>query len=308
MAQPRPRPSDASPRELTVRAHALDHRVLEWTTEGTRSDLPPVVLVHGYMDAAGTWDLVAPTLAESRRVLAPDMRGYGGGARVGEAGYYYFPDYVFDLADLVDALVGDGRFHLVGHSMGGTVSTLYAGAFPDRVASLAILEGVGPPDNPPAVAPVRMRRWIDQVRKVREGGRAQPSLSRAEALDRLAANHTGVDRAILEGRIPHLTSPAAGGRVTWSFDVLHRTVSPLGFSAAVYMEFAKLVTAPTLFVDGGATGFHPPDEAERLACFAELERVVLDGAGHMMHWTQPKALAAALATHVERATGPQAPA
>ncbi|MBL8607908.1 MAG: alpha/beta hydrolase [Myxococcales bacterium] len=295
-----PRRADAHLRELTVRAHALDHRVLEWTTESSRTDLPPVVLVHGYMDAAGTWDLVAPALAATRRVLAPDMRGYGGGARVGEAGYYYFPDYVFDVADLVDALVAGGRFHLVGHSMGGTVATLYAGTFPERVASLAILEGVGPPDNPPSVAPVRMRRWIEQVRKVREGGRAQPSLSPSEALDRLAANHPGVDRAILEGRVPHLASPAEGGRVTWAFDVLHRTVSPVGFSAAVYMEFAKLVTAPTLFVDGGPTGFHPPDEAERLACFAELERVVLDGAGHMMHWTRPDALAAALAALVER--------
>ncbi len=268
----------------------------------------PVVLVHGYMDAAGTWDLVAPRLARARRVLAPDMRGYGEGARVGEGGYYYFPDYVFDLADLVDRLAGGAPFHLVGHSMGGTIATLYAGAFPERVRSLALLEGLGPPDNPPSVAPVRMRRWIDQVRAIRGAQSAHPTMTRDEALARLAKNHAAIDRAVLETRLPHLVRDLGDGRVTWAFDVLHRTVSPMAFSAATFREFAKLVAAPVLFVDGGPTGYHPPDEDDRLAAFARVERLALPDAGHMMHWTRPEPLADALAEFVARADSPQAPA
>ena len=297
-------PASTTPVTHEVVAHGLVHRVLEWPARGGAPERPPVVLVHGYMDAAGTWDLVAPRLAEDRRVLAPDMRGYGGGARVGEGGYYYFPDYVFDVADLVDQLAAGGPFHLVGHSMGGTISTLYAGAFPERVRSLALLEGLGPPDNPPSVAPIRMRRWIDQVRSVRATGGGQaghPTMSRDEALGRLAKNHAAIDRALLETRLPHLVRDAGDGRVTWAFDVLHRTVSPMAFSAATFAEFAKLVTAPVLFVDGGPTGYHPPDEDERLAAFAKVERLVLDDAGHMMHWTRPAPLADALAAFVAAA-------
>jgi len=51
------------------------------------------------------------------------------------------------------------------------------------------------------------------------------------------------------------------------------------------------VTCPVLFVSGGAPGWHPADEAERLAMFPHLQRAEIDDAGHMMHWTRPAELA-----------------
>jgi hypothetical protein len=44
-------------------------------------------------------------------------------------------------------------------------------------------------------------------------------------------------------------------------------------------------------VSGGPAGWHPPDEAERLACIPHASRFELPSAGHMMHWTEPGALA-----------------
>jgi pimeloyl-ACP methyl ester carboxylesterase len=63
------------------------------------------------------------------------------------------------------------------------------------------------------------------------------------------------------------------------------------FFAATYMAFARRVTCPTLYVEGGPLGYHPPDGDERLASFAKLERRTIEGAGHMMHWTRPDELA-----------------
>lgn len=289
------------PTSLRVPANELLHHVLEWEASGPRSGSPStVVLVHGYMDAGGTWDLVAPALAaKGFRVLAPDMRGFGDGARAPQGSYYHFVDYVFDLADLVDTLSPGEPIALVGHSMGGTIATLFAGTFPERVARLALVEGVGPPDNPHEVGPIRMRGWIEQVRAARARGKGRPTFSEDEALRRMAANHPSVDPKVLAHRLPHLAADAGtgDGRVAWHFDPLHRTTAPMPFFAKLFIEFAKKVTCPVLFVSGGPLGYHPPDEAERIAAFAHCKHVDLPAAGHMVHWTQPEALTPLLLEH-----------
>ncbi len=293
-----------APRSHRLEANGLVHHVLEWEAPvgagpNDAALAPTALLVHGYMDAAGTFDLLAPSLtAAGLRVLAPDMRGFGAGPKAPRGSYYHFPDYVADLAAIVlAALPAEAPLFLVGHSMGGTIASLFAGAFPERVTKLAILEGSGPPDNPWNVAPARMRRWIDQVNELRARGagdapRAVGTLD--EARRRLVANHSRVDRAILETRLPHLLHEVEPGRFAWSFDPLHKTVAPMPFFAEAYKEFAAAVTCPVLAVSGGPEGFHTPDEDARLAAFRNLSKVEMPGAGHMMHWTQPDALGAIL--------------
>jgi pimeloyl-ACP methyl ester carboxylesterase len=270
-------------------ANGLEQHVLEWSAAHASR---VVVLVHGYMDAAGTWDLVAPALVSAGfRVLAPDMRGFGDGPRVPPGGYYHFADYIADLAEEIDALAEGQPIDLVGHSMGGTIATYYAGAFEGRVQRLATLEGLGPPDNSFDVAPDRMRRWIDDVRLLRARPTVQRTVgTREDAFRRLVLNHPGVSPDLLRDRMRHLVRELEDGRVAWKFDPLHKTISPTPFYARYFQAFAARVSCPVLHVGGGSTGFHPPDEDERLAAFRLLERVELEGAGHMLHWTRPDVL------------------
>jgi pimeloyl-ACP methyl ester carboxylesterase len=174
--------------------------------------------------------------------------------------------------------------------MGGTVATLYAGSFPSRVTRLVVAEGAGPPDSQHAHSPERMRRWIDEVRAVRARGE-RAMASRDEAVRRLAGNHPRVPADVLSTRLDALARDLPDGRVAWQADALHSTRSPMPFFAEGYKEFARRVTCPVLFVSGGPLGWHPPDEDERIACFARLARVEIPEAGHMMHWTRPEELA-----------------
>jgi pimeloyl-ACP methyl ester carboxylesterase len=269
------------------------HHVLEWPAE---APVATVLLIHGYMDAAATWALVAPTLAQARgaggvRVLAPDLRGFGDAPRVGAGGYYHFPDYVFDVADLVEELVPAGApLFVVGHSMGGTIANMYAGSFPERVTRLALLEGAGPPDGSPQNAPDRARRWIEAVRAVRAAGeRRMPS--REDALRRLVRNHAKVPEGVLADHLDALArsvgSVTDGEGFTWKADPIHGTPSPVPFLAEGWKAFASRVTCPVLFVSGGPEGWHPADEDARVSAFASIQRKELPGAGHMMHWTRP---------------------
>jgi pimeloyl-ACP methyl ester carboxylesterase len=279
-------------------ANGLPHSVLRWgdaSVVDEPRDGAIVLLLHGFMDAAGTFSSVAPKLAAAGHVVyAPDFRGFGSGVRVPDGAYYHFADYVFDLAELVSRITRRPaqKVTVIGHSMGGTVATLYAGTFPERVAKLITLEGLGPPELDASVAPMRMRRWVDEVVKIRaaEGNHGRP-MTEDEAVSRLAMNHGRITRDILRAQLPHLTRTLPDGRLTWAFDPLHRTPSPTPFSAQVFRAFAKAVTAPVLFVSGGPHGFHPPDEEERLGAFATLTRGELPEAGHMMHWTEPTPLA-----------------
>lgn len=293
--------SSSAPASLLISANRLMHHVLEWAPAVAPRGV--VVLVHGFMDAAGTWDHVAPSLAAAGfRVLAPDMRGFGRAPRVSGGGYYHFSDYVFDLADVIDALSPDAPVALVGHSMGGTVVTLVSGAFPERVTRLVTIEGLGPPDNAAEVAPARMRSWIDGVRAVRRRELEAP-VSREDAFRRLCLKHPSVPVEVLRTRLEHLVeereeeeADGGGGGVRWRFDPLHRTTAPVPFFARVFVEFARKITCPVLFVSGGPEGFHPADEETRLAAFAHLSRVEIAGAGHMVHWTRPDELASELVT------------
>jgi len=280
-----------------LEANGIRYALRHFTAMGAHANAPrrTVLLLHGFLDCGATWDLVAPHLVSAGfDVFAPDFRGFGDSGRIPAGGYYYFADYIADVAALTTSL-GAEDLSVVGHSMGGGVASLFAGTFPDRVQKLALLEGLGPMNDPPELAVQRMRRWMADVARIDRAPR--PLSSQEEAVTRLAATHPRIDRATLESRAAKLTRRDSQGQLVWAYDPLHRTTSPTPFNTAAYRSFLQAITAPTLFVGGGPTGWHPPDEEARLADIKDARRVDLPDAGHMMHWTAPAELAAALLDH-----------
>ena len=284
-----------------VRANGIDlalHRFEPIEASGRAEPSRTLLLLHGFLDAASTWDLVAAPLAlAGYEVVAPDLRGFGASGRVPDGGYYHFPDYIADLEDLVRGLAPKW-LGVIGHSMGGGVATLFAGARPERVAKLVVMEGLGPMSEPPELAVDRMRKWLADREKISRAPRVLGSLD--EATTRLAASHPRIDRELLRTRAERLVRTNEAGELGWAWDPLHRTTAPTPFNAEVFASFVRAISCPTLFVGGGPLGWHPPDEASRLAGFARLERVDFEDAGHMMHWTAPEAVAAAILAFLGR--------
>lgn len=283
-------------KSLEVFANGLTHHVLDWGAP--RGGASVALLLHGFMDAAGTWDFVAPHLRDAGfHVVAPDLRGFGKAPRAPQGGYYHFADYVMDVMQIVRVLEERTRevapLYIVGHSMGGTVATLLTGATVLSVRALAVLEGLGPEDNAFSHAPQRMQRWLTDVPKVLAMGQHAP-LARQEALRRLSLAHPGVRPDVLETRLVHLAETLPDGTVRWRYDPLHKTTSPTTFFADALKAFAARIPCPALFVSGGPDGYHPKDEALRIAAFPNCRVETLSGAGHMMHWTRPSDLAAHL--------------
>ena len=281
-------------RSFDVHTNGITVRVHEWSpADATASAARPLVFMHGWMDCGATFDLVAERLAAAGiHVLAPDARGFGESDRAPAGSYYHFPDYVADLAGLVEQLVpGGAPITLVGHSMGGSITTLYASARPARVARLVNVEGLGPPTHDFAEGAKRLSTWLDQLGDPRFTT-SRPS-SRADMLRRLCTGHPGVSPAVLETRLDQLITCADADvdACQWKADPRHRTTAPIPFIGDLYRAHATRIEVPVLFIAGGPAGYHPADEAERLTGFRDLRVATIPDAGHMVHWTHPAELA-----------------
>lgn len=110
----------------------------------------PVLLIHGSgpgVSAWANWRLLLPVLAQTRRVIAPDMRGFGFTERPTDpvdASAYTMAAWVQQAVDLLDALQIE-QADLVGNSFGGALALALAIAHPQRVRRLVLMGSVGVP-------------------------------------------------------------------------------------------------------------------------------------------------------------------
>lgn len=117
-----------------VEANGLKLHYLDYGTEGRT----PMLCVHGGAAHAHWFDYVASGFIADHHVRSIDLRGHGDSQAV-EPPSYLYRDYASDLDAAIHAL--DLRdFVLVGHSMGGMVSLLYAATYPGRVKALVVAD------------------------------------------------------------------------------------------------------------------------------------------------------------------------
>jgi pimeloyl-ACP methyl ester carboxylesterase len=116
--------------------------------DGGRGGLP-VVFVHSLAGSSAHWAAQLQHLRPSRRAVALDLRGHGQ-SEAPRNGDYTIKGISGDIGAVVDSLKLD-RFVLIGHSLGGGVALVYAGAHPERVAGLLLLDPIGDGKQIPSV-------------------------------------------------------------------------------------------------------------------------------------------------------------
>lgn len=105
---------------------------------GSKS-IRPIVLVHGWLDNAGSFDTLVPLLPKEFSYLAIDLPGHGASSQIPSGLYYHGDDNIFVLEEIRLQQKWD-RLSLVGHSMGSIVSFLYATIFPENVDLVVALD------------------------------------------------------------------------------------------------------------------------------------------------------------------------
>jgi pimeloyl-ACP methyl ester carboxylesterase len=287
------------PRDRTIDVRGLKIHYLEW---GERA-AEPLVLVHGFLDHAQSWQTFVAALekksSKPRWIVAPDCRGHGDSGWVGTGGYYHFPDYLWDMECLVESLEVE-KISLIGHSMGGTISFLYAGTFPEKVRKLVLVEGIGPIAMRFVDAPPRMERWLAELKGLRQR-KVVEYATLEEAAKRLRRKNPRLKPELALELARSGMKQIESGKWVWKFDPLHRTVAPQPFYSGQAVEFFRRIQCPVLIVDGAMSRQTPrPDVEERMSAIADRSHAEIEDAGHMIHHDNPEGLAQAVAAFLNR--------
>jgi pimeloyl-ACP methyl ester carboxylesterase len=208
--------------EKIIKTNGISFALKIW---GEQS-LPKILAIHGWLDNAASFDLLAPLL-NNYCVIAMDQCGHGKSDHRPFGVPYHFVDYVADAFHVADAL-GLKDFILLGHSLGANVATTMAGTMPERIKALILIEGFGPATRDIEQTTLNLRESIEKF-------------SKNNSKKRRYAELLSLVKARLQGRWP-LTEEAAqllcergslekDGKFTWSSDPRINFTSPLRMSA-----------------------------------------------------------------------------
>ncbi len=259
-------------------SHRLKLQFWDWGQEGK----PALVLVHGGLDHARNWDWVARALREHFHVYAMDLRGHGN-SEWAPGALYSIAEHLLDLSALAD-VIGDFPLYLVGHSLGGILTLLYSGIYPDRVRKAVAIEGMGLPATHRIhkPAPERMRTWIEGVRQTeRREPRSYPNLETAVARMKEANPHLSDE--VARHLTVHGTNWNADGSLIWKFDNYARNFPPYGQNLDDLRSILMEITCPVLLFWGMESWAPDPEVDGRAKAIKNYRLVRVPGAGHWVH-------------------------
>jgi pimeloyl-ACP methyl ester carboxylesterase len=270
------------PTSHTFFSQRLRLHYVDW---GNR-DKPPLLLVHGGRDHCRNWDWVAEALRDEWHIIAPDLRGHGD-SQWSTDGSYTLAGHVYDLAQLIHQQ-RLAPVTIIAHSLGGVIALRYAGIYPETVARLVAIEGLGPP---PAILAQRAAKPIHQ--RMDEWILEQRGLA-----GRLPRRYASIEDAFkrMQEENPHLTAEQArhltvhgvnqneDGTYSWKFDNYVRSWLPYDMPSRDVHQLWSRITSPTLLLYGKESRWAgDPASDGRAAHFRNARVVGLEGAGHWLH-------------------------
>lgn len=257
-----------------IRLHHLD-----WGNEGRH----PIVLVHGIRLHAHVWNHFSRRYSDRYHIIALDQRGHGDSGW-GPGEHYNPEEFYEDLRAVVQAR-GLKKFTLVGHSMGGRVSMLYASRHPETLERLALIDIT--PGRPAGMSPTADMSRITETPPPQDYASPEEAAGYLKKIMKLAPPE-GIDESVQFGM-----RRKDDGRYTWKYDpALFRRPTP---PKVDMWEVVKTINVPTLLQYGSHSNVVTPELAEQLARTmpnCTVERI--ERAGHGLFTDQPQAFADAM--------------
>jgi EmrB/QacA subfamily drug resistance transporter len=282
--------------EVELHGHRMGYRIA--------GSGPAVLLVHGLLDSSLTWRKLAPLLALSHTVIAPDLLGHGESDGPHDVDYS-LGGHAGILRDLLDAL-GQDRVTVVGHSLGGGIAMTFAYHYPERVERVALISSGGLGRD---VSPVLRATTLPGAGAVMRtlGARPVTLTVRAVAASVAALRLRRPARATLDvARL--LERLGDSGRRGAFLKTVRAVIDGHGQKVLALDRLDVIGASPVLVMWGTADRVIPVKHAEPLrAALPRADVVLLEGLGHVPQLSQPAFMAERLAGWIRATTAPAAP-
>ncbi|WP_278361741.1 alpha/beta hydrolase [Stutzerimonas kunmingensis] len=240
-------------------------------------DGKPVIALHGWLDNAATFSRLAPRL-KGLRIVALDLPGHGHSDHRPIGAGYNIWDYAHDVLQVAEQF-GWQRFSLLGHSMGAIVSVLLAGALPERVERLALIDGVIPYTGEADSAPQKLGSALEALLAVNDK-RKPVYASFDQAVEARMKGVGAVSREAAEMLAQRGLMPVPGG-YTWRTDPRLMLPSAMRLTRAHALAFVSRVACPTSLVLAEQGLMMQPELLELVESFPfDIRRLV---GGHHLH-------------------------
>ena len=244
---------------------------------------PALVLLHGFPLHSGMWAPQLEHLSAQRRVIAPDLLGFGSSDAPHSMFRYTMAGYADLVAGLLDTL-GLRRVVLGGLSMGGYVAFAFLREYADRVAGLILADTRSGADSTEAFE--RRTDQQDQVARVGTVALIETLLAG------LLSEHTRTNRLELVERVRRLMANPPAGFIG--------ALEAMKFRPDATEELAR-ISVPTLVLVGEDDSIAPPEVAREMQeRIAGAELAVLPRAGHLSNLEAADEFNAAVAGFLSR--------
>ena len=265
----------------------LGHLALGAQTWGDRA-LPPLLALHGWLDNAGSFALLAPLLATHFHVVALDLPGHGHSDHLPAGASYHFIDYARVVLEAVQVM-GLGNYTLLGHSLGAGVASLVAAATPQRINQLLLIEGLGPLGDDCTRTLQRFRDALLPLPGTRRRLRIFCNVEQAIDARTIASGlREDLARPIVERGLREVEE---GWR--WSSDSRLTRPSALRLAESQIHALLHGIEAPSAMLLARPETVYLPSAAmrARASCVGNMQVSHMDGCHHL-HLEHPQAVAA----------------
>lgn len=263
----------------------LDEVEIHYVSAGTTGS--PIVLVHGWPETWWAFRALIPLLAETHRVYALDLRGFGdSGTTDAVADEQAFADDLHRLVTHLDS----GPVHLLCQDISGGLAFRFAATHPDQVLSFTAIESslagfglealadvnaygswhlgfLGTPGIASMLLPGHEREFLARW--------AYPLMNGTEG----AIRDADIDEFVRTYSRPHAWRGTEG---------IYRALFADNGATRALSE-ARPLTAPVLAVDGANHPF--TEQSFRPVAAGEFTAVHIEGSGHLVAQEAPTALA-----------------